>query len=83
MEIYFETLNGAIVAALSGAIANAAELDLQEHTLDRLNSYMNYEETKEVHCPILAIKGKPTKKWYHIVIYRMSSGRYELTNYIL
>lgn len=32
---------------------------------------------------VLAYKGKPSRKWFHIVITRMDSGRYELVTYFL
>lgn len=42
-----------------------------------------YGTTKEAHAEIETIKGKSTKKWFHVSIYRLESGRYELTIYVL
>ena len=44
---------------------------------------VNYGQTFSKSYPLKSYKGKPTKKWAHMVIYRMESGKYELTNYIL
>lgn len=44
---------------------------------------VNYGDTRRWHFAIATIKDKPTKKWYHISIYRMESGTYELTTYVL
>lgn len=44
---------------------------------------VKYGETKMANFPLDSYKGKPTKKGGHISIYRMESGRYEQTNYIL
>lgn len=42
-----------------------------------------YGETRAFNFEIATLKGKPTRKWFHISIYRLDSGRYELTTYIL
>lgn len=44
---------------------------------------ISYEQKKEHHYKIVSIKGKPTKKYLHVSIYRMPSGNYELTKYVL
>ena len=44
---------------------------------------VNYGQTFSKSYPLKTLRGKPTKKWAHMVIYRMESGRYELANYIL
>jgi hypothetical protein len=43
---------------------------------------ISYGKTKEAHAQIATHKGKPTKKYAHASIYRMDSGRYELTLYV-
>jgi hypothetical protein len=40
-----------------------------------------YHQTSKEHFEIETIKGKKTKKWYHIIICRLDSGRYELVSY--
>jgi hypothetical protein len=42
-----------------------------------------YGQTKQAHAEIATIKGKKTRKFAHVSIYRMDSGTYELTLYIL
>ena len=44
---------------------------------------VNYGQTFSKSYPLKSLKGKATKKWAHMVVYRMESGKYELTNYIL
>jgi len=44
---------------------------------------VNYGETKDAHAQITSINLKPTKKYLHVTLYRIESGRYELTIYIL
>lgn len=46
-------------------------------------SAVNYGDTRRWSYAIASLKGKPTKKWFHFAIYRLDSGRYELTAYIL
>jgi hypothetical protein len=41
-----------------------------------------YDEVKTKHYQIQTIRGKKTKKYLHIVITRMESGRYELVHYV-
>lgn len=44
---------------------------------------VNYGQTLRADLEIAKLKGKPTRKWFHVSIYRMDSGRYEVTSYIL
>lgn len=45
---------------------------------------VGYGETKQAHVPIESFRGKNTRKWFHVVIYRMSqTGTYELVAYKL
>lgn len=44
---------------------------------------LNYENDRSFNFEILTLKGKPTRKWFHIQFHRLSSGRYELTTYTL
>lgn len=45
--------------------------------------HVAYGTTHSFNFEIKTLKGKPTRKWFHVVIYRLDSGRYELTTYIL
>jgi hypothetical protein len=42
-----------------------------------------YGTRKEAHFPLLSYKGKPTKKYGHVVIERLSQGTYETVVYFL
>lgn len=42
-----------------------------------------YGTNKEVHFEIASIKGKATKKFGHVTIWRMDSGNYEVNFYLL
>lgn len=42
-----------------------------------------YGTRKEAHFPLVSYKGKPTKKYGHIVIERLSQGTYETVVYFL
>ena len=42
-----------------------------------------YGTHKEAHYPIQTIKGKATKKYFHITLTRLDSGRYEPVFYVL
>lgn len=89
---YFYTLNETVDAAqlylddaraelrLSGLCCPA---DAHWTTDSALCSHVGYGETRRANFEIARLKGKPTKKWFHMVIYRAETGRYELTAYIL
>ena len=42
-----------------------------------------YGTHKEAHYPILTIKGKATRKYFHVTLTRMDSGTYEPVFYAL
>jgi hypothetical protein len=42
---------------------------------------IRYNEVSCIHKEIETIKGKKTRKYYHIIISRLDSGRYELVSY--
>ena len=42
-----------------------------------------YGTRKEAHFPLLSYKGKPTKKYGHVVIERLDRGTYEVVVYCL
>lgn len=44
---------------------------------------VEYGQTKRADLGLVGIKGRQTKKFFHVSVYRMDSGRYELTTYIL
>ena len=44
--------------------------------------HVGYGETGRVHARMYTEKGNEARKWLHAIIYRMESGRYELTAYL-
>jgi Fe-S-cluster-containing hydrogenase component 2 len=44
---------------------------------------VNYECSDSWDFQIATMRGKPTRKYFHVCIYRLDSGRYELNTYIL
>ncbi len=44
---------------------------------------ISYGQRRAFNFEILAYKGKPTRKWFHVVIERLDSGSYELITYVL
>lgn len=80
---YTETLGQALEAAreeLKNHDATVADESwLEVFTFDGIP----YETKKEAHGELTTFRGKPTRKWAHLTIYRMDSGRYEWTLYFL
>lgn len=80
--IYHETLSAAIDAAeyraqISGAVIGDS---LREAFA---TGGVPYGTTRSESVAIESLKGKKTRKSFHVSLYRMRSGRYELTCYIL
>jgi len=42
---------------------------------------ISYDTSKETHVEIATIKGKKTRKYFHIIINRLDNGMYELISY--
>lgn len=86
MENYFDTLSQALDAVTARCTAQGAQADAGEWS-----SFMDkfciggvaYGETKTATVRITVFKNKPTnRRALTASIYRMESGRYELTAYI-
>lgn len=81
--IYHKMLSNALNAALLHAVNSRAAISTPE-VYEAFSDGIKYGETREGHFPIEALKGKATKKAFHVTIYRMDqTGTYELTCYIL
>ena len=84
--IYFETLGAALDSFVQqtedkgGAFASEQP---QIHVAEKFNGGVTYGATVSRSFELLSLKGKPTRKGAHCVVYRMESGRYELTAYVL
>lgn len=85
-QIYFETLGAALDSFVQqteekgGLFASDAP---QIHVAEKFNGGVSYGQTVSRSFELATLKGKPTRKFAHCVVYRMESGRYELTSYIL
>jgi alanine-alpha-ketoisovalerate/valine-pyruvate aminotransferase len=77
---YQKSLSDAIEAAKNELKMKGAVLAENEGVIF---SPIGYGVTLSRDYKLESFKGKQTKKWGHIVIYRMDSGNYEQTNYIL
>ena len=40
-----------------------------------------YNTVSRVSVPVATLKGKPTRKWFHVIVSRLDNGRYELVSY--
>jgi hypothetical protein len=81
--IYHETLSLALQAAEAHAVCSRAMIDRDALREEFATGGIPYGTTRNADLPIQFYKGKPTRKGFHVSIYRMDSGRYELTCYIL
>ena len=77
-EDYFDTQSGALESAQDYALNKGYEADMASF----YPVHIKYGETANYHVE-LSKNDKPVKnKMLHISLYRMDSGKYELTNYI-
>lgn len=92
IESHFDTLTQAIDAAqltLDAAdgcpVFSGFGLPAEYHWTQQIfdAGHLAYGQTRNHNFELLTLKGKQTRKWFHVTIYRMDNGRYELTSYIL
>ena len=81
--LFHETLSAAVEAAHVYFAAIGAVLASDTIREAFMFGGIPYGQTKEGHGEISTLRGKSTKKFAHVTIYRMDSGRYELTCYVL
>lgn len=81
--IYFETFAAAVDAIFTAAYANKCEFAKPTEVWNLTQEPLNYLQTRTGDFALASRKGKPTRAYFHASIYRMDSGRYELTTYIL
>ena len=77
-ENYFDTQAGALESAEEYANHKGFTVNWESITPE----HVAYEKTVQYHVELLK-DGKPLKKMLQISLYRMPSGKYELTNYIM
>jgi len=92
-QSFFSTLDKALEAVELYLDKNKAVVDDNEHPKDEkidrhgirkpfMFGGIVYEKSREAHYKLLTLNGNFTKKYLHIIIYRMPQGSYELTRYI-
>tara|TARA_B110000285_G_C15068910_1_gene586799 strand:+ start:979 stop:1395 length:417 start_codon:yes stop_codon:yes gene_type:complete len=87
-DTYFETLSGTLDYVREQVLKMGYTLDEDELNFQFGTGGISYGQTKSAVIsllkngePILSKNGKPLNRGVNIVIYRMDSGRYELTFY--
>ena len=68
--------------ALDAARLSLKDIMLAEDFEIPFNNGIKYGETITNHVEILTLKGKKTRKYFHIIITRLDNGMYELVSYI-
>ncbi len=82
-ETYFETFAAAVDAIFTAADANKCVFSRPTEVWNLTQEPLSYLQTRTGDFALDERKGKPTRAYFHASIYRMDSGRYELTTYIL
>lgn len=83
-DCYAETLGMAIDMVIADFDRNRAVLEDPGAAREKLaDEPVNYGCTLRKSFPLTSYKGKPTKRYGHVNIYRMPSGRYEVNTYVL
>jgi hypothetical protein len=84
MTMYHETLSSAVSAGFDYLTSNRAEFN-PELRFDNPFTFdgIGYGCSKEAHFELASYKGKPTRKFGHVTVWRNESGRYEVNAYVL
>ena len=83
MEIYHETAGSAMREAQKTADEARAVFTDERPDTEMISGGVSYGQTRDFHFQLNSYKGKGTRKWFHVSLYRMDSGRYELNCYVL
>jgi hypothetical protein len=78
-DTYFETQQAALHHSHLNAVANGYVPQYPDHIW---TEHVSYGTTVKYAIPMLTSKGNPARKYMHISLYRMDSGRYELTTWL-
>lgn len=81
--IYHDTLGSAIDAIETWLDNNKASMIRPDWREVTAWEHCGYEQTIQYHFSLGTYKGKPTGRYLHATVYRLPSGRYELTLYCL
>jgi hypothetical protein len=84
LPAYHVALNPALTA-LSNHLLEREIVLKEEGSLESPYHFdgIPYGTHKSAHAEILTIKGKTTRKWGHVTIWRETNGRYEINFYVL
>lgn len=80
---HFNTFAAAIDAAKVIADNTRAVLAKPADLWNICQEPLSYGDTRRISLKLETFQGKPTKKYFHVTIYRLDSGHYELTAYTL
>lgn len=79
---YFENFAGAIDGAMTAANKSRALLSKPSDLWSMCQEPLNYGQTRRASFPLDQYKERLTKKFFHVILCRMESGRYELVSYV-
>jgi hypothetical protein len=84
LQPFHETLGAAVSAAFDYLEARRAAFD-PALRLDNPFTFggVAYGTSKDAHFELVSFKGKPTRKFGHINVWRSETGRYEVNAYVL
>lgn len=83
-DTYFPTLGAALFSFVEQTKAKRAEFSDESAVFSSCDGMgVPYGQTVSKSFELASLKGKATKKFAHFSLYRMESGNYELTNYVL
>jgi hypothetical protein len=81
---YFETFAQAINGAIQAADKAKALLSRPTEVWSMVQGRaLFYGQARTGAFAIARLRGRPTKKFFHVTIYRLDRGRYELVTYVL
>jgi hypothetical protein len=81
--IYFETFAAAIDGIIRAADESRALLTRPSEVWSMVQEPLFYGQTRQGNFALELLRDRPTKKFFHASVYRLETGRYELTTYIL
>jgi hypothetical protein len=83
-DTYFETLGQAVHGAILAADDRWAILKDPGSAREIMGREpISYGQMRNFDFELVTLRERKTKKWYHVVITRLDSGRYELVTYVL
>lgn len=72
-----------IAAAQSRAVIDNGDVVSGDWRTDLAAEALVYGQTRRFDFRLLSLKGRATRKCFHVTIYRTTEGRYELNTYVL